>query len=228
MTCRNCGADPPDGAQFCASCGAKQVGAQDFVGTLEDAGEAAVDAAWDLTRKAGKKARPLAEGAVRATGDALSTLGKKVRRPHGPEIEEVFLVSRDGILICHLSRSITVPHDEDVLGAMLTAVQNFVKDAFQYGRNQELRTLELGDFSILFERGEHVCLAIAIAGQESEKLRFHPVLILLIPTFSGSLFSPQRMDQRRYLDIQVDFANKAIRALPISAAASSRTPVALR
>ncbi|TLZ57820.1 MAG: DUF11 domain-containing protein [Methanobacteriota archaeon] len=58
-----------------------------------------------------------------------------VIRRFGTQIEEVFLVYRDGVLLYHLSRSLSQDKDEDVLSGMLTAVTEFVRDAFVYGEH---------------------------------------------------------------------------------------------
>ncbi|OGS49682.1 MAG: hypothetical protein A3K65_09670 [Euryarchaeota archaeon RBG_16_68_12] len=94
------------------------------------------------------------------------------RRRRGT-IEEAFLIHRNGLLLCHLSRRMRVVEDKDhdVLGGMLTAVQNFVRDSFRYGKDRELDKLEFGDYRVLIERGKYVYLAIAVSGHESPRLR---------------------------------------------------------
>ena len=86
-------------------------------------------------------------------------------------IEEVFLVYRDGVLIYHLSRSLTQDNDEDVLSGMLTAVQDFVRDAFRYGEHRELHHLDFGDYRILIERGKDVYLAVVYSGKDTGFVR---------------------------------------------------------
>ena len=54
---------------------------------------------------------------------------------------------------------------------MLTAVQDFVQDAFTYGRDRELHQLEFGDYHILIERGKHVYLAVVYQGRDSGLIR---------------------------------------------------------
>ncbi len=90
-----------------------------------------------------------------------------VLRRRKVEIEEAFLVYRDGVLISHLSRSLLREKDEDVLSGMLTAVQEFVREAFQYGEHRDLQQLDFGDYRILIERGKYVFLAIVYSGRES-------------------------------------------------------------
>ncbi len=54
---------------------------------------------------------------------------------------------------------------------MLTAVQEFVRDAFQYGEHRELHQLDFGEYRILIERGKYVYLAVVYAGEESPGIR---------------------------------------------------------
>ena len=94
-----------------------------------------------------------------------------VSRRQRPEIEEAFLVYRDGVLISHLSRSMLHEKDEDVLSGMLTAVQAFVRDSFRYGERRELHDMGFGDYRIVIERGEFVYLAVVYRGRDSGSVR---------------------------------------------------------
>src|SRR5438034_11032817 len=87
------------------------------------------------------------------------------------QIEEVFLVFRDGLLIYHLSRSLSQDKDEDVLSGMLTAIQEFVRDAFVYGEHRELHHLDFGDYRIMIERGRNLYLAVVYAGKGASVIR---------------------------------------------------------
>ena len=94
-----------------------------------------------------------------------------VYRRYRVRIEDVFLIYRDGILVSHLSRGRGLDKDEDQLSGMLTAVQDFVKDAFTYGEHRELHQLEFGDYHVLIERGELVYLAVVYQGRDSGLIR---------------------------------------------------------
>jgi len=119
-----------------------------------------------------------------------------VYRRNAVRIEEVFLVYRDGILISHLSRTMVEEQDRDVLSGMLTAVQEFVKDAFRYGQHRELHEMEFGDYHILIERGKHVYLAVVYRGRDSTMIRRKVRSVLdavedayskVLPTWDGSM-----------------------------------------
>ena len=84
-------------------------------------------------------------------------------------IDELFLLHRSGELIRHHSRSLRVDVDSDVLSAMLVAVQNFVKESFNF-RAGDLEELKFGDQKIMLIHGEHVILAAVVAGPFPQRL----------------------------------------------------------
>ena len=94
-----------------------------------------------------------------------------VYRRYRVRIEDVFLIYRDGILVSHLVQGDGLDKDEDQLSGMLTAVQDFVKDAFTYGEHRELHQLEFGDYHVLIERGKVVYLAVVYQGRDSGLIR---------------------------------------------------------
>ncbi len=94
-----------------------------------------------------------------------------VYRRYRVRIEDVFLISRNGILLSHLTPTPPAGKDEDVLSGMLTAVQDFVQDAFTYGEHRELHQLEFGDYHVLIERGKSVYLAVVYQGRDSGLIR---------------------------------------------------------
>ncbi len=109
---------------------------------------------------------------ILAVGSALGAAAVfVVYRRYRVQIEDVFLVYRDGILVSHLARGDGTEKDEDLLSGMLTAVQDFVKDAFTYGEHRELHQLEFGDYHVLIERGKLVYLAVVYQGRDSGLIR---------------------------------------------------------
>ncbi len=94
-----------------------------------------------------------------------------VYRRYRVRVEDVFLIYRDGILVSHLANATAGGKDEDQLSGMLTAVQDFVQDAFAYGEHRELHELEFGDYHILIERGKTVYLAVVYQGRDSGLIR---------------------------------------------------------
>jgi len=92
-----------------------------------------------------------------------------VARPKG-RVEEVFLVSQGGTLISHFSRTLKPHGDRDILAAMLTAVQSFIRDSFDPKENGGLKELAFGRRKILIRQGAHTFLAVVIAGRASAGL----------------------------------------------------------
>jgi len=89
-------------------------------------------------------------------------------------LEDLFLVGKEGRLIAHNTTRIRADRDEDILAGMLTAIQEFVKDAFRE-ENEDLKRFEFGDKTVLIERGAWTYLAAFYKGKEpphaSESLR---------------------------------------------------------
>jgi uncharacterized repeat protein (TIGR01451 family) len=92
------------------------------------------------------------------------------RRLRLPNVQEVFVVYRDGSLLAHQSRTSTTDKDEDVLMAMFTAIQEFIRESFSYGTTRELKAMNLGDHSVEIQRGEHLYLAVIFSGKATPGL----------------------------------------------------------
>lgn len=88
-------------------------------------------------------------------------------------LDEAFLISNIGLLIAHVSRAKDGGMDEDILGSMLTAVQDFVKDSFggQGAQKGGLGKLEYMDTKIFIEHGETAFLAAVSSGQEHPDMK---------------------------------------------------------
>lgn len=89
--------------------------------------------------------------------------------------DEIFLISKIGLLISHISRTKDKGMDEDILGSMLTAVQDFVKDSFGDGGEESqkggLGKLEYLDTKIFIEHGDLVYLAVVTSGEEHPNMK---------------------------------------------------------
>jgi hypothetical protein len=96
-------------------------------------------------------------------------------------IEDVLLINNAGILLTHISReSSKVAVDAELVSAMLTAVQEFVKDSFSRGKldtetikdkKKSLEKLEFGGFHLVMEPGEYTFLCAVISGYVNNRLR---------------------------------------------------------
>ncbi len=79
-------------------------------------------------------------------------------------IDDVFLIAKDGRLMFHNTRRILADQDEDILSAMLTAINSFVRDTWRE-ENSHVRRFDVGGRTTLVERGEHVYLASVYSGR---------------------------------------------------------------
>jgi hypothetical protein len=110
-----------------------------------------------------------------AAGVAGYFLASRIPRPHA--LENLFLIHNDGRLVTHVTKEENTILDKDVVSAMFTAVQEFVKDSFQKGE-VGLKKLEIGDKSVVIERGEFAYLALIYSGWP-EKETFDMLTMLL-------------------------------------------------
>ncbi len=103
-------------------------------------------------------------------------------------LEDLFLIHNDGRLITHLTNKESTNIDKDVVSAMFTAVQEFVRDSFQAGE-MGLKKLEIGDSNVLIEKGEFVYIALIYSGRPPKEV-FERLTMLIRDTeerFSGRI-----------------------------------------
>lgn len=88
-------------------------------------------------------------------------------------VEEVFLIHREtGLLLAQTSAPGTESQDATLVSAMLTAIRDFVGDAFpQGGGSQELETIQFGELSLWIQSGPQAYLACAVRGSAPVHLR---------------------------------------------------------
>ncbi len=88
------------------------------------------------------------------------------------EIKEIFLIHRSsGMLIAHSHHGDLTAGDSDLIGGMLTAIREFVRDAFQ--GEDELDEVQFGEDRIVIQNGASAYLAAVIHGIEPEGFRAH-------------------------------------------------------
>jgi hypothetical protein len=85
----------------------------------------------------------------------------RIPRPYA--LENLFLIHNDGRLVTNASREENTTLDKDVVSAMFTAVQEFVRDSFQKGE-VGLKKLEIGDKNVVIEKGHSSYLALIYSG----------------------------------------------------------------
>src|SRR5581483_1713487 len=87
-------------------------------------------------------------------------------------VEQVFLIHRKtGLLLLHRESSTAVVKDADLVSAMLTAIQDFVRDSFGTGESAELETLQVGEVSLWIQHGPQAIVAGAVRGAAPKELQ---------------------------------------------------------
>lgn len=88
-------------------------------------------------------------------------------------VEQVLLVDRRaGLLLASVAATdIGVPRDNQLIAAMLTALQDFVHDSFEVHAETGVREVHVGDFRLLVEAGPRAALAAAVRGNAPAEVR---------------------------------------------------------
>lgn len=119
-------------------------------------------------------------------------------------VEQVFLIDKQsGLMLQHVVAPNIEAQDPSLVSAMLTAIQDFVKDSFNVRKHEGLHTLEFGELTIWIEQGPSSVLAGIIRGNAPEDLRLvfqnaiekiHLLLGKEFNNFSGDteLFAPSK------------------------------------
>jgi outer membrane protein OmpA-like peptidoglycan-associated protein len=89
------------------------------------------------------------------------------------QVEQVFLIhKKTGLVLQHVVSENVVSQDPDLVSSMLTAIQDFVRDSFDMGKDESLDTLKMGrDRNVWIEQGPHAMLAAVIRGTPPEDVR---------------------------------------------------------
>lgn len=99
------------------------------------------------------------------------------RMPRPYALENLFLIHNDGRLIAHVTKEENTTLDKDVVSAMFTAVQEFVRDSFQKGE-VGLKKLEIGDKNVVIEKGQSVYLALIYSGWPPKEVFYNLSMLL--------------------------------------------------
>ena len=123
-------------------------------------------------------------------------------------------------------------HDRELVSGMLTAIQDFVHDSFSVDRDQELDSLEVGDFQVWLERGPRAVIAAVIRGSAPQSLRqqlaeavgeIHAELRERLEKFDGDTtpFEPARTSLESCLQQELIRPRKGAQPSTIVAAAAA-------
>ncbi len=101
-----------------------------------------------------------------------------------PEIEEVFVIAPNGLLVKHMSRSLMTDKDRDVVGGMISVVSNFVQEAFSE-RDGLVQEVTLGNHRfILCNEGGLVLAVLATRGDTEDIMhRLRHLLACLVDRY---------------------------------------------
>ncbi|MDJ0617749.1 MAG: OmpA family protein [Calothrix sp. MO_192.B10] len=87
-------------------------------------------------------------------------------------VEQLFLIHKQtGLLLQHLVAPQVSAQDGDIVSAMLTAIEDFVKDSFAVGKGDGLQSLQFGELTIWVEESPSALLAGVIRGIPPQELR---------------------------------------------------------
>ncbi len=87
-------------------------------------------------------------------------------------VEQVYLIHRKtGLLLAESSRQPGLLKDADLVVGMLTALQDFVRDSFTPGNQDDLEVLHIGEFKVWIAHGPLALLAVVVRGQLPQQLK---------------------------------------------------------
>ncbi|MEO0374806.1 MAG: OmpA family protein [Cyanobacteria bacterium P01_A01_bin.17] len=88
------------------------------------------------------------------------------------QVEQVLLIHKDtGLLLQQLVADTVIAQDADLVSAMLTAIQDFIKDSFRVERGDSLDTLQFGELTVWIEEGPQALMACVIRGTAPQDIR---------------------------------------------------------
>ncbi len=88
------------------------------------------------------------------------------------QVEQVFLIHHhSSLLLGHVVAENAMSNDPDMVSSMLNAIQDFIADSFNVRQEEHLRTLSLGDLTVLIEHGPYAVMALVVRGNSPSDLR---------------------------------------------------------
>tara|TARA_R110002072_G_scaffold4174_9_gene29636 strand:- start:23127 stop:24806 length:1680 start_codon:yes stop_codon:yes gene_type:complete len=87
-------------------------------------------------------------------------------------VEHVFLLHRsNGLQLQHCTRPGAIAREPDLITAMLTAIQDFLRDAFQASESDAATSFSINELSVIVENGNNAALAAVVRGQPRAEIR---------------------------------------------------------
>jgi hypothetical protein len=86
-------------------------------------------------------------------------------------IKAVFLTFEDGTLIGAKARPGETVIDQDLFGATLDVIQNFMRTSFPILRGKSLSSITHGNYTLVMERARYSYVTVVLEGEETDQLR---------------------------------------------------------
>lgn len=87
-------------------------------------------------------------------------------------VEHVFLLNRDnGLQLLHATRPGVIAREPDLITAMLTAIQDFLRDAFEAPESDSATSFSINELGVIVENGNQAALAAVVRGQPRAEIR---------------------------------------------------------
>jgi hypothetical protein len=86
-------------------------------------------------------------------------------------IKAVFLTFEDGTLIGSKARPGETAIDQDLFGATLDVIQNFMRTSFPILRGKSLSSISHGNYTLVVERARRAYMTVVLEGEETDQLR---------------------------------------------------------
>lgn len=87
-------------------------------------------------------------------------------------VEHVFLIHRDnGVQLLHATRPGVIAREPDLIASMLTAIQDFLRDAFEAPQEDSATSFSINELNVTVENGNHAVVAAVVRGQPRADVR---------------------------------------------------------
>ncbi len=87
-------------------------------------------------------------------------------------VEQVFLIHREtGLLLQHVADATVEMQEPEAVSGMMTAIQDFVHDAFKVADDETLDTFQVGGLTVWVEQGPKAYLAALVRGNPPQDIR---------------------------------------------------------
>lgn len=87
-------------------------------------------------------------------------------------VEHVFLLHKEnGLQLLHATRPGVIAREPDLIAAMLTAIQDFLRDAFEAPEGDSATSFSINELGVIVENGNHAALAAVVRGQPRAEIR---------------------------------------------------------